>query len=203
MTVTFGIDLLGLTANDLIEAWGSLRLERSRRPGARLVAMDLLVEFFRHNTMMNQRLLEACQKLPPGQLAATVRGTYGTLGATLVHIVNAQEGYVARFFGKERPERLAEEPFPGFAPLSERLARSDMQLEKAAAEASKQREVQVTGSDPPGTFRMAGSLILLQAVNHGTEHRSQIATILTQLGVEPPEMDGWTYFFESGKLVPV
>jgi uncharacterized damage-inducible protein DinB len=50
---------------------------------------------------------------------------------------------------------------------------------------------------------MAGSLLLLQAVNHGTEHRSQIATILTQLGVEPPEMDGWTYFFESGKLVRV
>ena len=37
----------------------------------------------------------------------------------------------------------------------------------------------------------------------GTEHRSQVATILTQLGVEPPEMDGWTYFFEADKLVPI
>jgi uncharacterized damage-inducible protein DinB len=44
---------------------------------------------------------------------------------------------------------------------------------------------------------------LLQAVNHGTEHRSQVATILTQLGVVPPEMDGWTYFEESGQLIPV
>ena len=165
--------------------------------------MDLLVEFFRHNTMMNRRLVAACQKLSPEQLAATVRGTYGTLGATLVHIVNAQEGYVARFFAKERPERLAEDRFPGFPTLSDRLARSDTQLEEAAAHVNQEREVQVTGSDPPGAFRMAGSLILLQAVNHGTEHRSQIATILTQLGVEPPEMDGWTYFFESGKLVRV
>ena len=50
---------------------------------------------------------------------------------------------------------------------------------------------------------MPASLLLLQAVNHGTEHRSQVATILTQLGVVPPEMDGWTYFDESGHLIPV
>ena len=46
-------------------------------------------------------------------------------------------------------------------------------------------------------------LFLLQAVNHGTEHRSQVATIMTQLGVEPPEMDGWTYFFASDQMIPV
>ena len=61
----------------------------------------------------------------------------------------------------------------------------------------------MTGDDPPGTWWMPVSLFLLQAVNHGTEHRSQVATILTQLGVEPPEMDGWTYFFASGQMVAV
>jgi uncharacterized damage-inducible protein DinB len=38
---------------------------------------------------------------------------------------------------------------------------------------------------------MPASLILLQAVNHGTEHHPQVATILTQLGIDPPAMDGW------------
>jgi uncharacterized damage-inducible protein DinB len=46
-------------------------------------------------------------------------------------------------------------------------------------------------------------LFLVQAINHGTEHRSQVATILTQLGIEPPDMAGWAYFFESGHMVPV
>jgi uncharacterized damage-inducible protein DinB len=45
------------------------------------------------------------------------------------------------------------------------------------------------------------SLFLLQAINHATEHRSQVATILTQLGLTPPEMDGWAYFLASGQLV--
>jgi uncharacterized damage-inducible protein DinB len=46
-------------------------------------------------------------------------------------------------------------------------------------------------------------LILIQAINHGTEHRSQVATILTQLGIQPPGMDGWTYFEDGGWMVPV
>ncbi len=166
--------------------------------------MDLLVEFFRHNTMMNGRLVEACRPLSAEQLGATAPGTYGTIGATLVHIANGQVGYAARLLDTERPERLEEDPFPGFDALTERFALGNAQLEQAAAGAADQdRKVQVSGDDPPGTWWMPVALFLLQAVNHGTEHRSQVATIMTQIGVEPPEMDGWTYFFESGQLVPV
>lgn len=165
--------------------------------------MDLMIEFFRHNTMMNQRVLEACRRLSPEQLGATTPGTYGSVGATLVHVANAQVGYAARVLGTERPEGLPQDPFPGFEGLAELFARGDAQLEEAATKADVDRQVQVSGDDPPGTWWMPVSLFLLQAVNHGTEHRSQLATILTQLGVEPPEMDGWAYFFASGQLVPV
>jgi uncharacterized damage-inducible protein DinB len=165
--------------------------------------MDLLVEFFRHNAMMNERLVEACRQLWPEQLDATTTGTYGSIGATLVHIANSQEGYAARLLDTQRPERLEEDPFPGFETLGERFAHGNAQLEEAAAQAAQDRKVQVTGDDPPGTWWMPVSLFMLQAVNHGTEHRSQVATILTQLGVEPPGMDGWAYFFARGLMVPI
>lgn len=165
--------------------------------------VDLLVEFLRHNAMMNRRLVDACRALSPEQLAATAAGTYSNIGATLVHIASSQEGYAARLLDVARPERLAADPFPGFETLSERFAHSDAQLEEAAAQADPERKVRVTGDDPPGTWWMPVSLFLLQAVNHGTEHRSQVATILTQLGIEPPAMDGWTYFIASGHMDPV
>jgi uncharacterized damage-inducible protein DinB len=165
--------------------------------------MDLMVDFFKHNTMMNRQLVKACRQLTSEQLAAMATGTYGSIGATLVHIANAQVGYAARLLDSERPERLQEDPFPGFEALAERFALGDAQLEQAAGQAGQDREVRVTGDDPPGTWLMPVSLFLLQAINHGTEHRSQVATILTQLGVEPPEMDGWTYFFASGRMVAV
>jgi uncharacterized damage-inducible protein DinB len=165
--------------------------------------MDVVMELFHHNTMMNDRLVEACRELSPEQLSATATGTYGSIGATLVHIANAQEGYAARFLGTERPERLEEDPFPGLESLSERFASGNAELERAAARAGDEHEVQVTGDDPPGTWTMPAALLLLQAINHGTEHRSQVATILTHLGIQPPEMDGWEYFFSSGKMTPV
>ena len=165
--------------------------------------MDLLVEFFRHNTVMNQRLLDACRQLPPDQLAATVAGTYGSIGATLVHIANSQDGYAARLLDTERPERLPQDPFPGFDALAERFAHGDARLLEVATQPDLDRRVQVSGDDPPGSWWMPVSLFLLQAINHGTEHRSQVATILTQLGVEPPAMDGWAYFLANGHLIPV
>ena len=167
-------------------------------PGPSIAGMDLIVEFLRHNTMMNQRLLEACRDLTAEQLATTVEGTYGGIGATLVHIANGQVGYAPRFVAPERPDRLPEDPFPGFAALTERFDLGNALLEETAARAGEQQEIEVSGDDPPGAWRIPAALLLLQAVNHATEHRSQVATILTQLGIEPPAMDGWTYFFDSG-----
>lgn len=165
--------------------------------------MNLLVGFLKHNSMMNGYLLDACEPLTPDQLGTTVVGTYGTVAATLVHICNAQDSYTARFFGDDRPQPLDEQPFPGVATLRERLGRNNARLEQAAALVDDHREVQVTGDDPAGTWQLPGALLLLQAVNHATEHRSQISTILTQLGIEPPAMDGWTYFFDAGYMIDV
>jgi uncharacterized damage-inducible protein DinB len=165
--------------------------------------MDLLVEFFRHNAMMNRRLLEACRQLSPEQLGVTATGTYGSVGSTLVHIANSQLGYASRLLDIDRLEPLREEGLQDLEVVAERLALGDARLEEAVAQVGSDRRVQVRGDDPPGMWWMPVSLYLLQAVNHGTEHRSQVATILTQLGVQPPEMDGWTYFLASGHMVPV
>jgi uncharacterized damage-inducible protein DinB len=165
--------------------------------------MDPLLDFFRHNSMMNRLLIETCEKLSPEQLATITAGTYGSIAATLVHIANAQAGYAARLLDRERPERLPEDPFPGMAAVAERLEQTNGQLEEATSRRDWDRQVQITGDDPAGTWLMPVGLFLLQAINHGTEHRSQIATTLTQLGVKPPEMDGWGYIFATDYLVDV
>jgi uncharacterized damage-inducible protein DinB len=165
--------------------------------------MDLLLDFFRHNSMMNRRLMEVCMDLTPEQLATNTAGTYGSIAATLVHIANAQAGYAARLLDRERPERLPEDPFPGLAAVADRLRESDRQLEEATSRSDWDRQVEIKGDDPEDAWLMPVGLFLLQAINHGTEHRSQIATTLTQLGVEPPEMDGWGYIFEADYLVEV
>ena len=49
-----------------------------------------------------------------------------------------------------------------------------------------------------GTPRSVPKTILLtQVINHATEHREQVKTILTGLGIEPPDLQGWSYFDET------
>jgi uncharacterized damage-inducible protein DinB len=44
---------------------------------------------------------------------------------------------------------------------------------------------------------------LAQALHHGTDHRSQVCTALTALGVEPPAIDAWDFADEGGRLSEV
>jgi uncharacterized damage-inducible protein DinB len=51
-----------------------------------------------------------------------------------------------------------------------------------------------SASHAPAGIRLA------QALHHGTDHRSQVCTILTNLGVEPPAIDVWDFADGQGRL---
>lgn len=44
-----------------------------------------------------------------------------------------------------------------------------------------------------GPFHFFSWTVLLQALYHAIEHRTQIKFLLTQLGVEHPDFDAWDY----------
>jgi uncharacterized damage-inducible protein DinB len=44
---------------------------------------------------------------------------------------------------------------------------------------------------------------LAQALHHGTDHRSQICTALTSLGLEAPAIDVWDFAETQGRLLEV
>jgi uncharacterized damage-inducible protein DinB len=44
---------------------------------------------------------------------------------------------------------------------------------------------------------------LAQALHHGSDHRSQVCTALTALGIEPPEIDAWDFAWSEGRLVEI
>jgi uncharacterized damage-inducible protein DinB len=48
---------------------------------------------------------------------------------------------------------------------------------------------------------VALGVILTQILDHGTDHRSQVSTILTSIGVVPPQLDGWAYGRAHGRVV--
>lgn len=151
-----------------------------------------LVDFFEHNRWANLQMIDTCTPLTDTQLGATVDGTYGTIRDTLIHLVVSETSYVARLRNTERPRSGWRDEFPGFPTLRAAAAQSGADLIELAANADATRMIR--GQHGNGQrFALPMGILLVQAVNHATEHRSQIATILTQLGIEPPALDGWSF----------
>jgi uncharacterized damage-inducible protein DinB len=153
---------------------------------------ETLVELFRHNAWANQCLFDACEGLGEAQLDATAVGTFGSIRHTLAHIVGAQERYVAAL-AESGPVSVFRErgPFPGVAALREGARTSSDALIELAARAQSGATVTTTWRGEGYTLPVW--LLLVQAINHATEHRAHVAAILTQQGIAPPSMDGWTY----------
>jgi uncharacterized damage-inducible protein DinB len=151
-----------------------------------------LPDFFRYNLWANLRLLDACTHLSDAQLDATAKGAYGSVRHTLMHLLTAEEGYARHynFTGPAPTPRLADlTAFPGFDELRRRAQRSGEELIAVAEQGDLSRVLHLDG----GTYDATVMVVLIQAMNHGIDHRSQIATVLSQQDIEPPDLDGWAY----------
>ncbi|GAB4578811.1 MAG: hypothetical protein Fur0022_15480 [Anaerolineales bacterium] len=144
----------------------------------------------------NLRLFERCADLTDAQLDATLLGTFGSIRDTLQHIVRAEQNYLHRIRTGQRLVRPENAPPLTMAEMIESLQATGEGLIEWAGKVQPGDAVQIDWEGTPqGTPREVPKTILLtQAINHATEHRSQVMAILTQLGIEPPELDGWNYF---------
>jgi uncharacterized damage-inducible protein DinB len=158
---------------------------------------DTLTTLFSHHLWANLCLLEACEKLTDDQLNATAVGAYGSIRETLDHITNSERSYFSRISTGKRYDRPEGAPPLTLAQMRESLHSTGTGLIEWASKVQPEETVEI---DWEGTPRQVPKTILLtQVINHATEHREQIKTILTQLGIEPPDLQGWAYFDEMDR----
>lgn len=157
---------------------------------------DTLTTLFRHNRWANQRLLEYCAELTEEQLNASIVGTYGSIRDTLQHMTTAERSYFARISTGRPFRRPADAPPLTIAEMQESMQASGTGLIEWAPKVRVADAVAVEWHD--GALReVPKSVILTQAINHATEHRAQVMATLTHLGVQPPDLDGWSFFGEA------
>ncbi len=160
-----------------------------------------LADAFGHHTWATLRLLDACLMLPEDQLGTSVPGTYGSILDTLRHTVGADVSYLA-VLTDERVPRIDEDAMdlPELRAAMERDATAWQEV--LADDPDPDRVVIRRREDGSETHASVG-IRLAQALHHGTDHRSQVCTALTSLGIEPPEIDVWAYAWDQGRLVEV
>ncbi len=159
--------------------------------------IDTLTILFRHNRWANLRILERCAELTGEQLDATIVGTFGSIRDTLQHIVTAEQSYLSRISTDPPYRRPTDAPPLTMAEMAESVRTSGSGLIEWAPKVRAGDTVQVDWEGTPR--KVPKTIILTQVINHATEHRAQIMATLTHLGVQPPDLDSWSYF---GELEP-
>ncbi len=151
----------------------------------------VLVEFMHYNAWANAALLQACEALVPEQLAATVPGTYGTLARTLEHLVDSEAFYYRLLTGEQLAAPFQWEAGPTVAQIRTYY---DQVSEAMIGSASRMRPDDTVHDRWEGGEETYQALALfIQIVDHGVEHRTNITTILSALGLPAPVLDGWHY----------
>jgi uncharacterized damage-inducible protein DinB len=152
-----------------------------------------LPDFFKYNLWANLRLLDACTQLSDAQLDATTKGTFGSVRETLMHMLAAEERYARTLTGKIPTPPLGDlTHFPGFDELRRRAKGSGEALITFAEQTEQGELSQILHLDG-GTYDAPVIIVVIQAVNHTIDHRSQIATLLSQQDVISPDLDSWAY----------
>lgn len=158
------------------------------------------VEAFRYHRWANLHLLGVCGGLADEQLDLTTPGTFGTIRATLLHLLGAEQGYIQRLGGSER--RLTRDSsFPGVDALKREAERSADELIALSQLIEPDDEFEADFQD--GRYLLKKGVVLLQALHHGNDHRTHICTILGAHGLEYGDMDVWAYGDATGDIHPV
>ncbi len=151
---------------------------------------DALLDLFRHHLWGTKTLIDACRVLSDEQLRAPATAAYGSILETFNHFVLADARY-CRMLGGEPPAWSREEQAQ--AGLDRLAAWTDEMTPVwehflESGEFHAQRAL-----DFDDGYRTHAGVLLAQVIHHGTLHREQICAMITHLGVEPPDLQPWSY----------
>lgn len=162
---------------------------------------SLLGDAFAHHVWATLRLIDACAELEPARLEEAVPGTYGSILDTLRHLVAADASYLSVTSGVPLP--IPEEERMGLEDLRAEMERHGAGWSRLLERDLDPATVLVRRRDDGSETHAPLGIRLAQVLHHGSEHRSQVGTALTTLGVEPPAIDVWDFGEQDGRVIEV
>lgn len=162
------------------------------------MAKSLLNDALSHHIWATRRLIDTCRTLDDDQLDTTSVGTFGSIIDTLRHLVAADAAYLYALTGG-RHDMIDERGMDLGDLRSVMDDNEDVWNELLEKDLDPEQTVVRHREDGSESHAPLG-IRLAQAVHHGTDHRSQVCTVLTELGIEPPAIDVWDYADARGWL---
>lgn len=149
----------------------------------------------RYNQWQNQSLYRAAATLSESERMADAGAFFGSIDATLRHILWADQLWLSRFADLPTPEgRFLDwtAQFPGFLALTAAREALDEVILGWAAKVSPEwlaGSVTWTSVMLGGERTQSAGLLVVHMFNHQTHHRGQVHALLTRLDAKPDDTD--------------
>ena len=146
---------------------------------------------YKYNQWANAKILNTASNVTQEQFLAPASFPHGVLRGTLVHTLFAEWIWRHRWEGTSPVVRLKSEDFPNFESLQLRWADEEKLLMSFVENLTDER---LNGhffyTDTQGApYERILWQVMVHLINHGTQHRSEAAAILTDLGHSPGDID--------------
>jgi len=150
----------------------------------------LIHNLYNYNAWANACILDTAAQLDSHQLYVEARTSFGSVHATLVHIMNAQCTWLARWQDTSSMA-IGPQNFPDLDVLRTRWDQIERETQSFVAACREADFERIIAYDNLQGERWAYPLWqqMLHQVNHATQHRSEVAMILSEWGYSPGWLD--------------
>jgi uncharacterized damage-inducible protein DinB len=153
---------------------------------------------YKYNRWANAKILNAASHVTSEQFLAPSAFPHGGLRGTLAHALFAEWIWRHRWEGTSPVVRLKPEDFPTFEALRSRWADEEKLLMSFVENVTDERLnghffYTTTRGEPHERILWQA---MVHVVNHGTQHRSEAAALLTDFGHSPGDID-LVYFLDE------
>jgi uncharacterized damage-inducible protein DinB len=160
---------------------------------------DILL-IYEYNYWASAQILAAAAKVTEEQFLAPAAFPYGGLHGTLLHILEAEWSWRALFQRMEDASELLPADYPHLPAIETRWREEETAMRAHLAglrDEDMESHLRYTTDTGIKRDRILWHC-LLHVVNHGTQHRSEAAALLTENGHSPGDLD-FTVFLNGYK----
>jgi uncharacterized damage-inducible protein DinB len=146
---------------------------------------------YQYNQWSTGRILDAASTVTQEEFLASASFPHGGLRSTLVHTLFAEWVWRNRWEGVSPTQRLKPEEFPTFESLRVRWAAEETRLMafvNNVTDAQLNQVVQYNNLQGLPHERILWQM-MAHLVNHGTQHKTEAAAMLTGFGHSPGDID--------------
>ena len=158
-----------------------------------MIDRDHIQLMAQYSQWMNDKLYETCAQLNDDKRREDLGAFFGSIHMTLTHILHGDQMFLSRFEGKDEEfAPVGTDLFPDFEDLRRERKKTDHRMLDWASNVEEDWffvPLTYTSMTDGKTRTIEHWILVTHMFNHGTHHRGQITTLLSQSGLDVGQTD--------------